>query len=61
MDSDYEEVWQEESWSFHQGRHVDYEPHIYVDYCEYLDGVHHPGYHCPHGDEEDPGWTVQTK
>jgi hypothetical protein len=58
---EHEEIWQEETWTFHSGSHVGYEPHAYVDYCVFQDGEHYPGYHCPHGDEDDPGWTVQQK
>lgn len=51
------EIWEEESWTFHQGRSVGSDTHMYVDYCSFIDGAHYPGYLCPHG-EDDDGWTV---
>lgn len=55
---EHEEIFQEESWTFHTGQRLGSDTHMYVDYCEFLNGVHYPGYHCPHDEDEDPGWTV---
>lgn len=63
-DSEFEEVWQDESWTAHSGGHFQEDIHIYTDWCEYVDGIHvYGGRHCPHynGVDEfatEPGWTV---
>lgn len=50
------QAWQEESWTFHGGSyHEDAFP-IYTDYCVFKDGIHYPGYICPHNENgEDVG------
>lgn len=66
-DSDYEAAWAEESWTAHGGTPPDWEPHIYIDVCQFVDGVHvYAGYYCSHLDDNSEdgeiptGWTVQN-
>jgi len=60
-------VWEEESWTANTGQPVGYEPYLFVDVCQFVDGKHvFAGYYCPHkvdGSEETEfpaGWTVNN-
>lgn len=63
-DSNYLEVWQEESWTAHGGQPDFAVTPMYVDVCVFVDGKHlYPGTDCPHYNGIDDsefkrGWTV---
>ncbi len=52
-------AWQDETAHLGRGSWFQQEVPMHVDVCYFHEGVHYPGEHCPHEDEEyPPGWTV---